>query len=237
MIGASSTPGKVGMMLTSTLLSGGFKGEIYPVNPNAREVLGIKAYPNVKSIPEDVDLAVVTVPARPVVSAVRDCAEKGVSWCVIITAGFKEVGGEGEEMREEIAMIAEESGLSVVGPNCMGVLSASSSLHALMAPLFPRKGGVSIVSQSGTVGMVVMDALSQRGSGIAKFVSSGNETHLKLEDYLEFFADDPETRVVVSFIEGVKDGKRFMDVSRKITVKKPFVCIKDGRTGAGGEGC
>lgn len=232
-IGASKTPGKIGMILTSTIIAGGFKGEVYPINPNADDVLGVKAYPSIKSVPGDVDLAVVAVPARHVVESVRECAEKGVEWCVVITAGFKEAGGEGERMQEELVRICEESGMSLVGPNCMGVYSASSSLHALMNPLFPRKGGVSIVSQSGTIGMMLMDSLSQRGSGVARFVSSGNEAHVKLADYLEFFARDPETKVVVSFMEGVRDGRRFMEAARKVTEKKPLICLKGGRTEAG----
>jgi len=232
-IGASSTPGKIGMLLFSTIVAGGFKGEVYPVNPSAKELLGFKAYPSIRQVPSGVDLAVVAVPAKHVVESVRGCAEKDVKWCVVITAGFKETGGEGERMQEELVRICEESGMSLVGPNCMGVFSASSNLHALMNPLFPRKGVVSIVSQSGTVGMMLMDSLSRRGSGVARFVSSGNEAHVKLADYLEFFASDPETRVVVSFVESVRDGRRFMEAARKVTEKKPLICLKGGRTKAG----
>lgn len=232
-IGASNTPGKIGMILFSTIVAGGFKGNVYPVNPNAESVLGFKAYPSIRQVPEDVELVVITVPAKQVVWSVRKCAEKGVDWCVVITAGFKEAGGEGERMQEELVRICDESGMGLVGPNCMGVYSASSNLHALMNPLFPRKGVVSIISQSGTIGMMLMDSLSQRGSGVARFVSSGNEAQVKLADYLEFFAHDPETKVVVAFVEGVRDGRKFMEAARKVTREKPFICLKGGRTEAG----
>ncbi|MEM4949562.1 MAG: DUF6125 family protein [Candidatus Jordarchaeales archaeon] len=232
-IGASNTPGKIGMILFSTIVTGGFKGDVYPVNPSTESVLGFKAYHSIKQVPGDVDLAIVAVPAKSVVNSVRECAEKGVNWCVVITAGFREIGGEGERMQEELVKICNESGMSLVGPNCMGVYSASSNLHALMNPFFPRKGSVSIVSQSGTVGMMLMDSLSQRGSGVARFVSSGNEAQVRLEDYLEFFAHDPETKVVAVFMEGVRDGRRFMEVARKVAEKKPLICLKGGRTRAG----
>ena len=234
-VGASNTFGKIGGATLAAILSGEFRGEIFPVNPYESVVLGLKAYPNVTSIPKDVDLVVLTVPANTAVEVLRECEKKGVKACIIITAGFKEVGGEGERLQNEISEIGKRSGMKIVGPNCMGVYSASGNLTAIMSPINPNRGNIAMVSQSGTLGMVLMDSISKTGAGFTKFVSSGNEAVLKLEDYLEYYSSDPDAGVVVAFIEGIRDGRRFIDVARRLTSKKPFIAIKAGKTKAGSE--
>ncbi|MHA1578753.1 MAG: acetate--CoA ligase family protein [Candidatus Freyarchaeota archaeon] len=234
-VGASSTFGKIGGSTLAAILSGGFKGEIYPVNPKESEIFGLRAYPSLDAVPEDIDLAVITVPAKAALEVLRQAEEKGVKACIVITAGFKEVGGRGERMQNEIVEIGRRSGMKIVGPNCMGVYSASGNLTAIMSPVSPERGNIAMVSQSGTLGMVLMDAISKTGAGFTKFVSSGNEAVLKLEDYLEYYAKDPETGVVVAFVEGVRDGKRFVKVAKRLTRKKPFIALKVGKTKAGSE--
>ncbi|MGQ9722906.1 MAG: acetate--CoA ligase family protein [Candidatus Jordarchaeum sp.] len=234
-VGASNTFGKIGGATLAAVLSGEFRGEIYPVNPYENEVLGLKTYPNISSIPGDIDLVVLTVPANTALEVLRECERKGVKACIMITAGFKEVGGEGEKMQNEVSEIGRRSGMKIVGPNCMGVYSASGNLIAIMSPVNPNKGNIAMVSQSGTLGMVLMDSISRTGAGFTKFVSSGNEAVLKLEDYLDYYSSDLEARVVVAFIEGVRDGKRFRDIARELSRKKPFIAIKAGKTKAGSE--
>ncbi len=234
-VGASNTFGKIGGATLAAILSGEYRGEIYPVNPNENEVLGLKTCPNITSIPGDIDLVVITVPAATALEVLKECEKKGVKACIMITAGFKEVGGEGEKMQNEISEIGRRSGIKIVGPNCMGVYSASSNLIAIMSPVNPNKGNIAMVSQSGTLGMVLMDTISKTGAGFTKFVSSGNEAVLKLEDYLEYYREDPEAEVVVAFIEGVREGKRFVKIARELTKRKPLIAIKAGKTKAGGE--
>nr|MDO8079711.1 CoA-binding protein [Candidatus Freyarchaeota archaeon] len=232
-VGASNTFGKIGGSALAAILSGEYQGKVYPVNPNEDKVFGLETYPSVTSIPGDIDLVVITVPAAIALGVLRDCEKKGVKACIIITAGFKEVGAEGEKMQKEISEIGHRSGMKIVGPNCMGVYSASGNLIALMSPICPNKGNVAMVSQSGTLGMVLMDSISKAGAGFTKFVSSGNEAVLKLEDYLEYYSDDPEAGVVVAFIEGTRDGRRFIKVAKEMTKRKPFIAIKVGKTKAG----
>ncbi len=234
-VGASNTFGKIGGATLAAVLSGEFRGEIYPVNPYESEVLGLKTYPNITSIPGDIDLVVMTVPATIALEVLKECEKKGVKACIMITAGFKEVGGEGEKMQNEISEIGRRSGMKIVGPNCMGVYSAPGNLIAIMSPVNPNKGNIAMVSQSGTLGMVLMDSISGTGVGFTKFVSSGNEAVLKLEDYLDYYSSDPEAGVVVAFIEGVREGKRFIDIVRKLTMRKPLIAIKAGKTKAGSE--
>jgi len=232
-IGATDAPRKIGNTVISNLIFGGFKGEVFPVNPYMEKVHGMETYPKITDIPEEVDLAVIVIPAENVPQTFRECAEKKVKASIIITAGFSEVGEKGRKMQEEIVKIAEENKIATVGPNCMGHINNSLSLNTLMASSFPPKGNIGMVSQSGTVGLVLMGEIARMGGGISKFVSSGNEAVLKLEDFLEYFTYDPDTKVVAAFVEGVRNGERFLKVTKELTKKKPFIVVKAGRTSAG----
>ncbi|BDC36321.1 Acetyl-CoA ligase/synthetase II (AMP-forming) subunit A [Candidatus Methanoliparum sp. LAM-1] len=224
---------KIGTISLLTILAGDYKGKIYPIHPRDESILGIKAYPRLKDLPKQVDLAIISVPAKNVPSVMEDCVDNGVSSAIIYSSNFSEVGEEGRRLEEEVIRIARKGGIHFVGPNCMGIVNTSINLYALMNLSIPRKGDVSMVSQSGTLGTISMMNASSHGVGLNKFVSSGNEADLKMEDYIEYLIEDEDTRVIVAFIEGTRSGKRFIDVAEKATDKKPFIVLKGGTTTAG----
>jgi len=230
-IGASNQRGKWGYMLLEHIVGGGFKGEIYPVNPKGGEIQGKKAYPNVKDIAGPVDLAVIGIPASVVQGAVEDCAAKGVKGLVIITAGYAETGEEGRKLEEAIAKAVRASDMRLVGPNCIGIISTSANLNASSTEFV--KGDVGFVCQSGNLCEDVRLLLQKRGWGFSKLISMGNQTDIRFHEYLEYLKDDPDTKVVLLHIEEVKDGKRFLEAARKVLKKKPIVALKVGQTKAG----
>ncbi|MCW4036842.1 MAG: CoA-binding protein [Candidatus Bathyarchaeota archaeon] len=231
-IGASTDPFKWGNMLLAAVQKGGFEGKLYPVNPRAEEILGLKCYPNVRDVPGDVDMALVVVPARVVPSVFEDIVAKGVKGAVVITSGFSETGEEG---RRAVEQIRETSAgrLRFIGPNCMGVTSSPGKLSALMIPFLHESGDVAFISQSGGYGLQLYLRASALGIGVGKFVSSGNESDLKGWEYLRYFGEDPETKLICMYIEGLKDGRRWYEEARKITPHKSIVVIKVGVTEAG----
>jgi len=233
LVGASNDPSKWGFLILMNLQLGGFKGPIYPINPKEKEILGLKVYPTVAELPGPVDLVIVVVPPRAVPKVIRDCAGRA-KVALIITAGFGELGAEEKRLEDEIVEAARQGGIRVVGPNCNGVMcSKPSKLYALMPSFFAQPNTLSMASQSGNVGGIMMRMSILRTCGFGKYVSSGNEADLHMEDYFEYFLDDPDTDVILSYVEGARDGKRLMDVSRKVTPCKPIVMIKGGRTPAG----
>lgn len=234
MIGASATPRKWGFLILLNILKANYKGKIYPVNPKSEEILGFKCFPSVEEIPDDVDLALITTPAETVLDLVASCGRKKIANVVVVTADFSETGPEGAELEKRIAAKAKECGINLVGPNTMGIYSAESNLHALMPMIMPLQGGVSMLSQSGNVGVQMLDYGQQENVGFNKFVSSGNEAVLTIEDYLSYFADDEATKVILGYIEGVKKNTDFIPVAKEVTKKKPVLIMKGGRTSAGG---
>jgi len=233
LIGASANPYKWGAVILSHIITGHFKGKVYPVNLKEKEILGLKAYSSVKALPETPDLAVVVIPPFSVPQVLQECAEKGIKAAVVVTAGFAEVGTEGEKLQREVVSIARKSGMILVGPNCFGIISTACSLSALMPPLFPEPGPFAVVSQSGNIGFSIVQRLSSNGFGISKLISYGNEADLHYEDYLEYLAEDTETKVILSYIEGLKDGRKFFETAKKVTQRKPIVMLKAGYTSAG----
>ena len=232
-IGASNNPGKWGFLVLMNLLLGGFKGKIYPINPREKEILGFKVYPSISETPGPVDLAIVILPPKKTPEVIRDCAGK-VKTALVITAGFGEIGPDERKLEDELIEAAREGGIRVVGPNCNGAMCSSpSSMYALMPSYFPRPGKISMASQSGNVGGIMLRTALKRDCGFAKYVSAGNEADLHMEDYFEYFLDDPDTEVILSYVEGARDGKRLMEVARKVAPHKPIVMIKGGRTPAG----
>lgn len=232
-IGASNDRSKWGYRVMSNIIRGGFGGRLYPVNPGSSEVLGVKAYPRVTDLPETPDLAVIVVPPPAVPAVMRDCAAKGVKAAVVITAGFAEVGGEGERLQREIVDIARAAGIRFVGPNCLGILNPAHRLHPQMPAQFARPGPLAIISQSGNIMNNLSRLIDSRGYGISKGVSIGNQADLRAEDYLEYFARDPQTKVILSYIEGFKDGVRFFNIARQVSKQKPIILLKAGETPAG----
>ncbi len=234
-LGASKDPMKWGFRILSNLVEGGYEGRIYPVNPKGGEVLGLKIYSQVADIPETPELAFVVVPPPSVPAALKECIDRGSKAGVIITAGFAETSGEGARLQQEIVQMAHTSGMVLVGPNGQGIISTSSKLYCWMVPLFPRPGRIAIISQSGAVQATLVRQLIIFGFGVSKCVSSGNEADLHSEDYLHYLSNDEQTKVILSYIEGLKDGPRFFQIAKEASKKKPVIIIKSGETSAGAQ--
>ncbi len=232
-IGASRDAAKVGHSILSNLRSNGYAGALYPVNPNAKRILGLKTRPDMLSIQEAVDLAVIAVPARFVLDSVRQCARKGVRAAIIITAGFKETGEAGYMLEREIIETAAAGGVRILGPNCLGLINTANGLNASFAPLMPRQGSIAFFSQSGALCTAILDWSLVRGVGFSKFVSLGNKSDISEIDLLGYLADDPQTRVILGYIEGITNGREFMDKASEVVQKKPVVVMKGGGTSAG----
>ncbi|MDO9514821.1 MAG: CoA-binding protein [Syntrophales bacterium] len=235
MIGASATPVKWGFIVLLNILKEGFKGPVYPVNPKLKTILGVTCYPSLEAIPEPVDLVIITTPAPTVSALIDECGRKGVASVVVITSGFSETGPDGTRMEQEIVAKAQGYGIHLVGPNTMGIFSAKSNLHALMPPVVPLHGGLSMFSQSGNVGVQMLYWGNNKGIGFNKFVSSGNEGDLKGEDYLSYFAEDKDTKVILAYLEGLDPDSKLYQVARKVCRKKPVLIFKGGRTQTGGK--
>jgi acetyltransferase len=232
-VGASENEKKIGHVILRNLVQQGYKGKIFPVNPKRKEILGITCYPSVTQISEKIDLAIIVVPAKAVPSVMQDCAKAEVKGVVIITAGFREIGEEGAKLEQEIIEIAKNSGIKIVGPNCLGVINTLINMNATFAPDLPPKGRVSFFSQSGALGVALIDWAIENNFGFGKFVSLGNKADLNESDFLEYFGNDPETDIILGYIEDVKDGKRFLEIAQRVAKIKPVIIIKSGSTEAG----
>ncbi len=233
-IGASTNPAKWGFNFMLYLLHGGYRGKCYPINPSGGEILGHKSYASVLEVPEEIDLAFILIPPEAALSALRQCAQKRVRSCVVVTAGFGELGEQGGRLQESLIEIAREAEIALVGPNCAGITSPEPMrLYCTMQPNFPQPGHIAVFSQSGNIGGSIQRVCDTHDIGISRFVSTGNESVLKSADYLDYFAQDEQTKVVVGYIEGVADGGRFFKAARNLTRRKPLVLIKAGRTAVG----
>ena len=234
-VGATGTFGKWGFNIFSLLLEKRVNGvKVYPVNPSLTEVHGVKCYKNVVDIPEQVELAVITVPAAHVLQVMRDCVKKGIKLAVVITAGFAELGAEGAEIQKEIVEVARGGGLRFIGPNTMGYFSTASDFNTcVFFNNMGKKGRVGFISQSGNIGAYVLVRGIEGGLGFSKFIGTGNEADVTLEDCLEYLGQDEETKVIILYMEGLRQGRRFFELAREITRKKPIVALKVGRTAAG----
>ena len=233
-IGATNLWNKWGFSTFSSVLNG-FEGQVFPVNSTEAKVLGRRAYKRVSDIPDDepVDLAVFVIPAKGVPGVMEDCVEKGVKAAVIISAGFAEVGEEGKILQDRVVEIARKGDIRFIGPNCMGYWSASSNLRAFMFPLPVREGPIAFVSQGGNVGGTVVQMGFHRGLGFQRYISCGCAADIQIEDYIEHFGNDERVKVILAYIEGLNDGKRFIDKVSKVTMKKPVIVLKPGKTEAG----
>ncbi|MGC9045611.1 MAG: acetate--CoA ligase alpha subunit [Thermodesulfovibrio sp.] len=231
-VGASAEEKKVGNAVLKNLING-YSGKIYPVNPSRTQILSLPCYPSVSAIPDKVGLAIIVIPAKAVAETLKDCARAGVKGVVVITAGFKEVGGDGVAREKEIVEIVRSSGMKMVGPNCLGVMNTKNKMNATFAAQLPPAGRVAFFSQSGALGVAIIDWALENNFGFSKFVSFGNKADLNETDFLEYFASDPETDVILGYIEDVVDGKRFLEVAKEVTKIKPVVLIKSGATEAG----
>ncbi|HTF99851.1 MAG TPA: acetate--CoA ligase family protein [Nitrospirota bacterium] len=232
-IGASADAKKVGHAVLNNLVKFKFSGAIYPVNPQCSEILCQKAYPKLADIPGEVDLAIVVIPAKFVPGALRECGAKGVKSAIILSAGFKEAGKDGTLLEEEIKIIAREQGIRLLGPNCLGLINTANDMNATFAADMLPKGRIGFFSQSGAMGIAIMDWAIGNDIGFSKFISLGNKADLSEIDFIEYFMNDPETNMILGYIEDVVDGRRFMDIAQKATKVKPIILLKSGGTAAG----
>lgn len=241
-IGASQNPSKIGNVILRNILYGqvkkfnsrdGFKGAVFPVNPKNGEILGLKTYPNVKSIPGKVDVAVIAVPAKNVLEVLHDCAEKRIESAIIISAGFAESGGDGVNLQKDLIEESKRYGIRIIGPNCLGIISMIENLNMTFARVMPPRGPIAFISQSGAFGTAVIEYALQEYFGISYFVSIGNKSDVDDAELLEYFAEDKETMCISIYLESVKDGRRFYNSLCKATKKKPVVIFKAGVTSVG----
>jgi acetate---CoA ligase (ADP-forming) len=234
-IGASRRAGTIGYQIVANLLRHGYEGVVYPVNPKAGSIHAVPAYASVADIPGEVDLAMVVVPKEHVLDVVDQCGAKGIKGLVVISAGFREVGGAGAERERELVDRVRRYGMRLVGPNCMGVMSTAPELkmNATFAPSMPPAGPVSLMSQSGAMGVTILDYASEYGIGINDFVSVGNKPDVSGNDLVQYWADDERTRVILMYLENFGNPRTFTRLARKITKQKPIIVVKAGRSGAG----
>ena len=230
-VGASNSPMRWGYHTLRNMIEAGFRHRLYPVNPNDKEVQGIPCYPGITQIPAEVDLAVIVVNTTQVADVIAQCIDKKVKGGIVITAGFAETGQKGAQLQKEVAQDAKQAGFYFIGPNCCGIWSSAGNVNTLFnKKMHPPKGSVAFVSQSGTLGEYFFNGTQKNGFGASKFVSCGNQACVSLTDVLEFLGDEPETRVITAYIEDVGNGRRFLEVARKVAAQKPLLAFKAGST-------
>jgi acetyl coenzyme A synthetase (ADP forming)-like protein len=234
-VGASRDPDTIGYVILDSLLRDGYTGAVYPVNPRAEVVHSMRAYPSIGDLPGPADLAVIVVPKELVVQVASECGEAGVKGLVVISAGFREVGGEGVERERQLLAVTREYDMRLVGPNCMGVLNTDPavSMNATFAPTAPPTGNVAFLSQSGAMGVTILDYAREYGIGVSKFISLGNKADISGNDALEYLRDDDRTSVILMYLESFGNPRRFTRIAREVTQVKPVVAVKAARTLAG----
>lgn len=233
-VGASRKPRKFGHVIFKNFAESEFKGKIYPINPKAENILGIKTYPKIAEIPDELDLTIIAIPAQKVPSIIDECLSKDVKSAIIISGGFREAGEEGEKLELEIKKKIEGRGLRIIGPNCIGVYDPANHIDTLFLPRYrlrrPKKGPIAFISQSGAFGSAILDWASSQEIGISKFISIGNKIDIDEVDLLKYLADDPATKCITVYVESIKRGREFLKVSSKVTENKPLIVLKGGVT-------
>ncbi|MGA3085506.1 MAG: acetate--CoA ligase family protein [Thermodesulfobacteriota bacterium] len=229
-VGASNQLGKWGFNLAATLLVSPFSGPVYLINPYERLILGQRAFPDLKSFPEKVDLAVLAVPARQIIPLIEECGRLGILNALVVASNFKEAGEEGARLEEKLVQTAKTGGVRIAGPNTMGMVSNPAGLEILFLPIEIKAGSVDIISQSGNIGSQIMELSIKEGVGISRFIGSGNEAVLGVEDYLTYFGEDDHSKLIVLYLEGIRNGERFLQAAQKITPHKPILALKAGKT-------
>lgn len=234
-IGASRDRGTFGSEIFNNIIDAGFSGKLYAVNRSADEVEGYKAYDSILDIPDEVELAVIVVPVGAVLDVVQQCAQKGVRGLIVISAGFKESGEEGANLQRELLARARSYGMRLIGPNCMGVVNANGevSLNATFAPVFPSFGNVALLSQSGALGLALLDYSRDMNIGLSTFASIGNKADVSGNDLIQYWEQDPDTDVILLYLESFGNPRKFSRLAQRIAPKKPIVAVKSGRTRAG----
>ncbi|MHC4117438.1 MAG: acetate--CoA ligase family protein [Planctomycetota bacterium] len=233
MVGVSQHKGKVGYEILANMIAAGYEGEIFPVNPQADTIQGLRCFPDLPSIGVVPELVVVVVPARIVPAVMRHCATVKAKAVIVITAGFKEVGKEGAELEKQVVQIAKQAGIRVIGPNCLGVIAPANKLNASFGGKLPTEGAVGYLSQSGALLAAVLDMANARGIGFSKLVSVGNKADVDELDVLKAFGEDPQTKVIAGYLESISDGSAFVSQAEAISHEKPILLMKPGGTQAG----
>ncbi len=232
-IGASRTPGKVGHEILNNLLDGGYEGQIIPVNPSAKEILGLKCLNDLSTYTDTIDLTVIAVPTSFVLEAVKNSIKAETKAIAVITAGFRETGPEGTKIQSEITELCSQAGVRLLGPNCLGLINTEHRMNASFSKRMPKSGGISVLSQSGAVCTAMLDWASARGLGLAKVVSIGNKADLNETDFLSSLSTDEQTKVIVGYLESITSGDKFIKTARSAASVKPLVLLRAGVTKAG----
>ncbi|TFG06838.1 MAG: CoA-binding protein [Promethearchaeota archaeon] len=230
-IGASATEGKVGNTVLKNVIESGYEGKIYPINPKSEEILGHKSYKSILEVNDEIEVAVFVIPADKVVPIAEDCGKKGVKGLIVISAGFKEIGGEGIQREEELVKIGKKHNMRILGPNCLGIIGLH--YNCSFAADTPKKGNIAMISQSGAMLTGMMDYSMTQPFGFSVNISLGNKADLGAVDFIEYLANDEETKVILCYLESIKDGDRFLEVLPKATRKKPIIILKSGVSEAG----
>ena len=234
-IGASRDPKKIGHVIFRNFVEGKFNGKIFPINPNAEELFGHRCYPTVLSVEEKIDLGVITVPAPLVPQVLEECGKKKIPAVIIISGGFKEIGNV--ELENEVSRILKKHHTRAIGVNCIGLYDPYSNVDTFFLPRYklerPGKGKIAFISQSGALGSVVLDWMAMKGYKISKFISYGNATDVDEADLTEYLANDKDTDVICCYFEGVKEGRKFYEVAKKVSSRKPVIVLKGGTTSEG----
>ncbi|MBW6451225.1 MAG: CoA-binding protein [DPANN group archaeon] len=235
-IGASEDKKKLGNAILTNFING-FKGKIYPINPKQDMLMGLKAYASVKDVKGKIDLAIIVVPAVIANKAVKDCVDKKIPSVVMITAGYRETNSNGVILENQLKLIIKNSKTRIIGPNCIGVMDTAHGVNTLFTPAYkmkkPKNGFISILSQSGAVGTTLIDIAGNKNLGVSKFISYGNRIDLDESDIINYFAKDKETKIILAYIEGVKDGRKFLDALKNISKNKPIIILKAGKSDMG----
>jgi len=232
-VGASDNPAKLGFHVMKSLTQGGYSGAIFPINPGKQEILGIKTFPSLLDVGEEVDLSIVVLPADSVPKTIKECEAKGVSGMVLITAGFKEIEDrKGDQLQREILELANKSGIKIIGPNTFGIVNLHRPINASFTPEFSsvKRGAISLVSQSGGMSHLMAFLSMENGIGFSKIVGLGNRCNVDFSDMIEFLMEDPETKVIAMYLEGIDQPRRLIELARRARRNKPIIAYKAGRS-------
>jgi len=232
-IGASTSPEKLGHAVLRNMVDCGYQGQLYPINPKADQILGLPAYPSVTEVPGPIDMAVIVIPHTYVPDALHECGKKGVKGVVIISAGFREAGVEGVEREREVTRIAKKYGMRLIGPNVLGIIDTFTPMNASFAAGSPPQGPIAMTSQSGALGTAILDWAQGGSMGLSKFVSLGNKADINEIDLMNEWADDPNTNVILMYVEELSAGQEFLESAKRVSKIKPIVAIKSGVTQSG----
>lgn len=232
-VGASKNETKRGFQSIRTLLEMKYDGKIYPVNPKEKSILGLRCHPSLAAITEPVDMALICTPAKTIPTVLEDCGKKGISGAVLLAGGFGETGAQGRELEARIVEVAEKHGVRLIGPNTSGMINFKKNLNLVGLRGAP-KGDIALLSQSGNMALaLITEAKIKSRKGFSYYVGIGNEADIKYHEYLEFFGKDPDTRAILMYVEGMRDGRTFLQQAYKTTIEKPIILLKSGRSATG----